>query len=78
MVTLSDSTTYVGYSNGPADFIGFYSSNLLISSLSIQASGEGVTHATVDNLYFATVPAPGAIALIGLAGFAARRRERRA
>jgi MYXO-CTERM domain-containing protein len=37
-----------------------------------------VTHATVDNLYFATVPAPGAIALIGLAGFAARRRERRA
>lgn len=78
MVTLSDTTTYVGYSNGPADFIGFYSSNLFISSLSIQASGVGVPHATVDNLYFATVPAPGAIALIGLAGFAARRRERRA
>lgn len=78
MVTLSDSTTYVGYSNGPADFIGFYSSNLLISSLSIQASGETVTYATIDNLYFASVPAPGAIALIGLAGFAARRRERRA
>ncbi len=78
MVTLSDSTTYVGYSNGPSDFIGFYSTGSTISSLSIVASGSGVSHATVDNLYFATVPAPGAVALIGIAGAVARRRERRA
>lgn len=78
MVTLSDSTTYVGYSNGPADFIGFYSTGSTISSLSIVASGSGVTHATVDNLYFATVPAPGAVALFGMAGMVGRRRERRA
>ncbi len=78
MVTLSDSTTYVGYSNGPADFIGFYSTGSTISSISIMASGSGVTHATVDNLYFATVPAPGAVALIGMAGVVGRRRERRA
>lgn len=77
MVTLSDSTTYVGYSNGPSDFIGFYSTASTISSLSIMVSGSGVSHATVDNLYFATVPAPGAVALIGLAGVVARRRERR-
>ena len=77
-VTLSDSTTYVGFSNGPSDFIGFYSTASTISSLSIAVAGTGVTYATVDNLYFASVPAPGAVALIGLAGVVARRRERRA
>ncbi len=79
-VTLTDSTTYVGYSNGPSDFIGFYSSLATISSLSIQVAGTGAgaTYATVDNLYFASVPAPGAIALIGAAGLVARRRERQA
>ena len=77
-MTLSDSTTYVGFSNGPSDFIGFYSTASTISSLSIAVAGTGVTYATVDNLYFASVPAPGAVALIGLAGVVARRRERRA
>jgi hypothetical protein len=78
LVTLSDGTAYYGNSNGPADFIGFYSNGATISSLSIVVYGEGVNRATVDNLYFATVPAPGAAALIGLAGVVARRRERRA
>ena len=78
LVTLNDGTAYYGSSNGPADFIGFYSNGATISSLSIVVSGEGVNHASVDNLYFATVPAPGAAALIGLAGVVARRRERRA
>jgi hypothetical protein len=31
---------------------------------------------TVDNLGFAYVPAPGAIALLGLAGLAGSRRRR--
>lgn len=78
LVTLSDGTAYYGNSNGPSDFIGFYSNGATISSLSIVVSGEAVNHASVDNLYFATVPAPGAVALIGLAGVVARRRERRA
>ena len=78
LVTLNDGTAYYGTSNGPADFIGFYSTGATISSLSIVVSGEGVNHATVDNLYFATVPAPGAVALIGMAGVVGRRRERRA
>ena len=77
LVTLNDGTAYYGTSSGPADFIGFYSTGATISSLSIVVSGEGVNHASVDNLYFATVPAPGAVALIGLAGVVARRRERR-
>ena len=81
-VTLSDGTIYIGNSNGPADFIGFYSTGATISSLSVSAannpSSASPIFATADNLYFATVPAPGAVALIGLAGVVARRRERRA
>jgi hypothetical protein len=38
--------------------------------------GGGDVYPTANNLYFAAVPAPGAIALIGLAGLSARRRAR--
>jgi hypothetical protein len=80
-VTLSDSTTYIGYANGPSDFIGFYSTGATISSLSVTVSstGSGAAYATADNLYFATVgpvPAPGALALLGVAGVASRGRRR--
>ena len=81
MVTLADSTSYIGYANGPSDFIGFYSTGATISSLSVTAysNGAGSVYATADNLYFATVgtaPAPGALALLGVAGVASRRRRR--
>jgi xanthosine utilization system XapX-like protein len=36
----------------------------------------GTNFATVDNLYFA-VPAPGAIALLGVAGLVSGARKRR-
>ena len=83
MVTLSDSTTYLGYATGPSDFIGFYSTGATISSLSVTVSstGSSTAYATADNLYFATVgavPAPGALALLGVAGLSARRRRRSA
>jgi MYXO-CTERM domain-containing protein len=81
MVTLSDGTIYFGNSNGPSDFIGFYSTGATISSLSVSPenfpSSSNPIYATANNLFFATVPAPGAVALIGLAGLVARRRERR-
>lgn len=81
-VTLSNGTMYIGNSNGPSDFIGFYSTGATISSLSVAAannpSSSNPIYATADNLYFAAVPTPGAVALIGIAGVAARRRERRA
>jgi hypothetical protein len=75
-VTLSDGTSYLGFSNSPTDFIGFYSATASISSLSISATGvgSGDVFATADNLYFA-VPAPGAIALLGVAGLVSRRRR---
>jgi hypothetical protein len=75
-VTLSDGTSYLGFSNSPTDFIGFYSATASITSLSIAAAGvgSGDVFATADNLYFA-VPAPGAIALLGVASLVGRRRR---
>ena len=80
-VTLADGTSYVGFASSAADFIGFYSTGAAISSISISVAGAlpaGTNFATVDNLYFAvSVPAPGAFALIGVAGLVGVSRKRR-
>lgn len=75
-VTLANGFTYEGVSSSPTDFIGFYSTSADISTMTIVTSPlvTGNVYATIDNLYLA-VPAPGAAALIGLAGLAARRRR---
>lgn len=76
-VTLSDGTAYEGFTTSASDFIGFYSTTANISSLSISVADPGSSSAiysTINNLYLA-VPAPGAAALIGLAGLASRRRR---
>ena len=77
-VTLADGSAYVGYSSSAADFVGFISDGAAISSMTILASKPGVNvWVTADNLYFGVtaVPAPGAIALVGLAGLVSRRRR---
>ena len=77
-VTLADGTSYVGFASSAADFIGFYSTGAAISSISVSVAGAlpaGTNFATVDNLYFA-VPAPGAFALLGVAGLFGGRRRR--
>lgn len=76
-VTLADGTSYVNDQTSALDFVGFYSTGATIASLSVATSTAG-TFATVDNLYFATVPAPGALALISLAGVVGGRSRRRA
>jgi hypothetical protein len=76
-VTLADGTSYVNDQEGATDFVGFYSNGATISSISISTSTPD-TYATVDNLYFATVPAPGALALLSLAGVVGGRSRRRA
>ena len=80
-VTLADGTSYVGFASSAADFIGFYSTGAAISSISVSVAGAlpaGTNFATVDNLYFAvSVPAPGAFALIGVAGLVGVSRKRR-
>jgi hypothetical protein len=78
-VTLADGKGYIGYAASAADFVGFYSTGAAIASISVSVAGNlpaGTNFATVDNLYFA-VPAPGALALIGVAGLVGARRARR-
>ncbi len=76
-VTLSDGTSYVNDQTTATAFVGFYSNGATISSISVATSTLN-TYATVDNLYFATVPAPGALALLSLAGVVGGRSRRRA
>lgn len=77
LVTLSDGTSYAGVVNSATSFIGFYSTGASITSLSISAIGVATTAwPTVDNLVFASVPAPGTLALLGLAGALTGRRRR--
>lgn len=76
-VTLADGTSYVNDQTSASAFVGFYSDGATISSISIATSTPD-TYATVDNLYFATVPAPGALALLSLAGAVGARSRRRA
>lgn len=78
-VSLDDGTSYFGSIDNAADFVGFYSTSALITGLTITAipapGGAQTVYPTADNLSFGLVPAPGAIALLGLAGLAGRRRR---
>ena len=79
-VQLADGSSYLGYAASAADFVGFYSTGAAIASISVTAAnvaGTDPIYATVDNLYFAVVPAPGAIALLGVAGLVSGARKRR-
>lgn len=60
-----------------SSFLGFVSNGALTSLTvrSIQPSA-GFLWPTVDNLVLAAIPAPGAVALFGLAGVAGLRRRR--
>ncbi|MBI1302574.1 MAG: hypothetical protein GC172_02130 [Phycisphaera sp.] len=78
-LSLADGTSYVGFVDNSAAFTGFYSNGAAVTSLTISAaplSGGGNVYPTVDNLRFAFIPAPGAVALLGLAGLAGVRRRR--
>ena len=78
-VTLNDGSSYIGYATSAADFVGFYSTGAAISSVEISVASSAIAgsyYATADNLYFAVVPAPGAVALIAVAGLVGSRRRR--
>jgi len=78
-LSLQDGTTYIGFVDAATAFVGFYSTGAAITSISISAQplpgGTNSVYPTFDNMTFAVVPAPGAIALLGLAGLAGRRRR---
>lgn len=77
-VFLSDGTSYIASITSADAFVGFYSTDAAITSIStlaLSTSGGPPAYATANNLYFA-VPAPGAVALLAAAGVVARRRRR--
>lgn len=77
VITLSDGTVESFTSSSATDFRGF-TSGVVITSLTIEAvDGLAPAWATLQNFYVgAAVPAPGALALLGLGGIAAGRRRR--
>ncbi|MSR34940.1 MAG: hypothetical protein EXS12_09145 [Phycisphaerales bacterium] len=78
-VTLADGSSYVGYSSSAADFVGYISYGMPITS--VQAiyvpAAVGDMPFCVDGLYFSVpvIPAPGAAALLGFAALVSRRRR---
>jgi hypothetical protein len=77
-ITLADGSSYVSESSA-TNFAGFVSTAGAISSIRIATAFAGpddFPHATIGRLVLAGVPAPGSLALLATAGFAARRRRR--
>ena len=77
-ISLADGTSYAGYITSADQFVGFFSTDSSIVGMTIQAQslvGANV-YPTVDTLKFAVIPAPGALALLGLAGVTGLRRRR--
>lgn len=78
-IRLNDGTEYSQLVTNAAGFIGFYTDTGWITSVAISAQAVVSTpnlYPTIDDLSFSYVPAPGALALLGLAGLALGRRRR--
>lgn len=78
-IFLADGSTFAGFTFPSRDFIGFASTTHDIVGLTISAlqPGDGqMASPTIGSLYVGAVPAPGALAVLGLAGLGGRRRRR--
>ena len=79
-ITLNDGTSYMNLIDSANAFVGFVSTGAAITSMRVSAQslpgGSPNVYPTLDNMDFAYVPAPGAFALMGLAGLAGSRRRR--
>ncbi len=75
-VSMQDGTLFIGIISSKTAFLGFYSTGSAMTEITASSPlSFGLVYPTVDNLTFAVVPAPGAIALLGIVGFARRRRR---
>ncbi len=76
-IFFEDGSSSIQYVTSTTGFSGFISSTVAISRMQVQVYPvpAGVNYAAVDNLYFG-VPAPGAFALLGVAGLVGSRRRR--
>ena len=75
VVLLEDGTSYVNLMTLESSFVGFISTGAAISSITLSLPLASDLYPTVDRMVFGVVPAPGAIALLGLAGFVGLRRR---
>lgn len=81
LLTLSSGESIYQTFSSKTDFAGIWLTNpaVTITGMSLQPmSGSNLTAYTVsvDNLYFGGVPAPGALALLGVAGICTAKRRR--
>ena len=76
-VILDDGTSTVSLIDASTGFVGIYSNSAAsVASLTLSPqSGGGALAPVIDNLDFAVMPAPSAVALLGLAGLARSRRR---
>jgi len=75
-IKLSDGTTFIRSISSQTTFSGFITTGSSISSLELSHIGStGVTFSAAEAMTIGYVPAPGAVALIGLAGLVSRRRR---
>ncbi len=75
-IKLSDGTTFIRSISSQTTFSGFITTDVSITSLELSHIGSiGATFSAAESLTIGYVPAPGAFALLGLAGMASRRRR---
>ena len=74
-IKLSDGTSFIRSISSQTTFSGFITTGASITSLELSHIGStGVTFSAAEALTIGYVPAPGAFALLGLAGLVSRRR----
>ncbi len=76
-VTTDDGVSYVHYVGSTTTFSGFVSTGEAIQSITVAPFGSSGQPAfsAVSSMTFGVVPAPGAIALLAVAGLVSRRRR---